>query len=231
LSTLTSKTALQTADALLEKLLKRVVGRLSAANLPRMATSGIRIWLRTLFFLVSVIAGAILPTARAEFPPIVLAIPTAGCEDLTVDDEGNIYVSYYGTLKSFDTSGNLRWQKIIDSTPDGSTQNRLASEGTTVYLAVQSYYSDTRREIRLFKLTKDGIVEWERKLGENNMVWVSNIEIGPQGNVFVGGRLGAKPDLLAVIAPNGDLVKRQSFPELSGNTRGIAAFVADMKGG
>ncbi len=125
-------------------------------------------------------------------------------ESVLVDDNGNVYVTGYSQISSYqkdiltakyDQNGNFQWKQSYGN-PDYSVNNAYyleMSESGDLYVGGYSAYEDpypgTGKDYILLKYTPSGSLIWDARYDYKNYLddHPFDFDMGPEGNIYICG--------------------------------------------
>lgn len=129
-------------------------------------------------------------------------------------DETTLYVtvnSPFNGIFAFNLDGTIKWRLKINQEPSGSSV-ALASDGT---LYVGS------RNGRLFSISKNGVLNWQRVAFVGLNVWANTPLIGKDGNIYITSQGVSGGQIISSYNPLGN--KRWSYQVSSNSFSGLPA--------
>jgi hypothetical protein len=158
---------------------------------------------------------------------------------IVVDSAGNSYLCFTNTnpgqiiVLSYDPGGTLRWRWALGFGSDAGGQRIILQDGF-VYAVGAVYHNSDDVDGLLMKLSVAGDTVWTRQFDhpEHNLNHFSAIDVGPDGDILVGGAILHDEDgwcpLIVRYDPDGNLLWNQRVS--SNGFSDVSAVACDQWG-
>ncbi len=157
------------------------------------------------------------------FPGIYYGIAVDSNNDVIVGGT----VDYTGIeVKKLNNNGDALWSKSYSGAYD--VGNIVTDEEKNIYISVSS---DPEFNIKILKLSQDGIVQWMSDPYASSYSWATDITIAPNGDVIAIGSDNADDGWAAMrVDQNGNTIWQKSFNPTSSDNMIAKSITCDNMG-
>ncbi len=154
------------------------------------------------------------------FPGIYYGIAVDSNNDIIVGGT----VDYTGIeVKKFNNNGDVLWSKSYSGAYD--IGNIVTDENNNIYVSVSS---DPEFNIRILKLSQDGIVQWMSDSYTSSYSWATDITIAPNGDIIAIGSDNADDGWAAMrVDQDGNIIWQNSYNPISSDNMIAKSIICD----